>query len=193
MPDNIFRVTTISRMYGQEIQNVFHLLGPSADPLEMSAIADHVAANWIVQIKNRQSAAVVYSTVKVRLLESQFPPFVKTINIPGAWNFDDEISTVLSFILRLRSNEIGKRGRGRMYIAGVLKGWTTNGLVDSDIIVSWNSTIANLMGVYGPGGSGNYRLTICPSKAPFSTREVTSMQVAPTLGVQRRRNIGIGV
>jgi hypothetical protein len=74
-----------------------------------------------------------------------------------------------------------------------LKGWTTLGLVDSDILVAWNNRIATLMGVYGPSGSSTYRLSIVPSKAPFTVRSVTSMQIAPTLGVQRRRNIGIGV
>lgn len=193
MPDNIFRVTTIAGMYGQQLQNVFHLLGPSTDPLELSTIADHVAANWIAQIRTKQTSAVVYTQIKVRLLESQFPPFVKTVNIAGSNGFDNELSTVQAWILRLRSSEIGKRGRGRLYIPGVMKGWTQNGLVISSQIVAWDATIANLMGVYGPSGSSVYRLTIVPSKAPFSTREVTSMQIAPTLGTQRRRNIGVGV
>jgi len=190
---NIFRVTTIGAMYGQQVQNVVHFTGPSSDPNELSALADHIAANWLLTIKTGQTSALVYNSIKVRLLESQFPTFVKTVNIPGAFGFDDEVSTVLSFILRLRSSEIGKRGRGRLYLAGVLKGWTTLGLVDSDILVAWNNRIATLMGVYGPSGSSTYRLSIVPSKAPFTVRSVTSMQIAPTLGVQRRRNIGIGV
>lgn len=190
---NIFRITTIGAMYGQQVQNVFHLTGPSSDPAELSAIADHIATNWLAQVKNGQTAALVYNSIKVRLLESQFPPFVKTINVPGAFGFDDQVSTVLAFILRLRTSEIGRHGRGRLYLAGVLKGWTTLGLVNSDILVAWNNRIATLMGVYGPTGSSNYRLQVCPSKAPFSVRAVTSMQIAPTLGVQRRRNIGIGV
>lgn len=193
MPDNIFRVTTIATMYGQQCQNVFHLLGPSADPLELSAVADHVATNWVGVIRIQQTAAVVYTQVKVRLLDSQFPPFVKTINTAGSWGFDDEVSTVLCHLLRLRSSEIGKRGRGRLYIPGVLKGWTKNGLMTAAQITSWNARIATLMETYGPNGSSVYRLTIVPSKPPYSSREVTSMQIAPTLGVQRRRNIGIGV
>lgn len=190
---NIFRVTTIGAMYGQQIQNVFHLTGPSSDPAELSAIADHVVTNWLGPIRGGQSAALVYNGVKVRLLESQFPPFIKTINLAGGFGFDDEISTVQAFIMRLRSSEIGRRGRGRLYLAGVLKGWTKNGLVTDTIINSWNNRFITLMGVYGPSGSSNYRLQICPSKPPFQLRAVTSLQLAPTLGTQRRRNIGIGV
>lgn len=190
---NIFRVTTIAGMYGQQIQNVFHLTGPSADPAELSAIADSIAATWLFTLKGGVTASLVWNSVKVRLLESQFPPFVKTINVPGAFGNDDQVSTVLAFIMRLRTSEIGRHGRGRLYIAGVLKGWTTNGLVTDAIITAWNNRFATLMGAYGPGGSTNYRLVLCPSKPPFATRAVTSIQLAPTLGVQRRRNIGIGI
>lgn len=190
---NIFRVTLVQRMYGQELQNVIHFTGPSSDPLELQALADDVVANWIGNVRTRQTSEVRYLQVKVRLLESQFPPFTKTVNIPGEFGPDTEVSTVLAFILRLRTAFIGRRGRGRVYIPGVLKGWTTNGLVDQDVIDEWNFQIANILGAYGPGGSTNYRLTLCPHSAPFTNRDVTSIQVAPSLGVQRRRNIGVGV
>lgn len=193
MPDNIFRCTTVATMYNQQCQNVFHLLGPTSDPLDAQAIADDLAVNWVGQIRQRQTSAVRYVAISVRLLESQFPPHVKTVSILGSQQFDDELHTYDAFVLRLRSAEIGRRGRGRLYIPGVMKGWTTNGLVDDDVIVAWNNNIANLMGSYGPNGSTPYRLTIVPNKAPFSTREVVAMQVAPTLGLQRRRNIGIGI
>ena len=190
---NIFRVTTVALMYGQEFQNVFHLTGPSADPAELSTIADEIALNWLQQIRAQQTAALVYTGVKVRLLESQFPTFVKTVNFAGLNGFDDELSTVLGFILRLRSAEIGKRGRGRLYIGGVMKGWTKNGLVIDSQLTAWGVRITNLLARYGPQGSTTYRLVICPSKAPFSTRAVTTMQLAPKLGTQRRRNIGVGI
>lgn len=193
MPDNIFRVTTIASMYGQQIQNVFHLTGPSDDPAETQAVAEHVAANWIPNIRTGQTSALVYNGIKVRLLESQFPPFVKTINLAGGFGFDDEVSTVLCFIMRLRTPFIGRHGRGRLYLGGVLKGWTKNGLVTDAIINAWNARFATLLGIYGPGGSSVYDLVLCPPKPPFARREVTSIQLAPTLGTQRRRNIGIGV
>lgn len=190
---NIFRVTTVGLMYGQEIQNVLHFHGPSSDPAELSALADHVATNWIGVVKLQQTASLVYTGVRVRMLESQFPTFTKTVNIPGSFGADDQVSTMLAFVLRLRSAVIGKHGRGRLYIGGVLKGWTTNGLVTQAQLDVWATRISTLMGIYGPNGSSNYRLTICPHKAPFNINDVTSMQIASKLGVQRRRNIGIGV
>jgi hypothetical protein len=180
-------------MYNQQCQNVLHFLGPTSDPAQMSALADDLAVNWIGVVRARMSSAVRYVAITVRLLESQFPPFTKTLSVFGSQQFDNELDTFKAFVLRLRSAEIGKRGRGRIYVPGVMKGWTTEGIVDDDVQVAWNNNIATLMATYGPGGSSPFRLTICPSKPPFSTREVTSMQVAPTLGIQRRRNIGVGV
>lgn len=188
-----FRITLVQLMYGQECQNVFHLSGPSTDPAELSALADHVFANWVSNVRQMQTSSVTYTAVKVRMLESQFPTFIKTVNQAGANGPDTELSTVLAWILRLRANEIGRAGRGRMYIPGVMKGWTENGLVTQTMIVSWNNRIANLLGIYGPGGSSNYRLEICPSKPPFNNTSVTSMQIGPKLGTQRRRNIGVGI
>src|SRR5689334_23374205 len=112
----LFRITVVQSMYGQELQNVFHLEGPSSDPAELSTIADHVADNWVQTIRGQQTGSLVYNGVRVRMLESQFPTFTKTINLPGSNSNDDEVSTVLSFVLRLRSNELGRRGRGRLYI-----------------------------------------------------------------------------
>ena len=190
---SVFRVTIIASMYGQQIQNVIHFTGQSQGTTTLSALADEVAANWIGTVKQRQTSALVYNQVKVRELDGTLPPFVKTVNIPGSFGFDNEVSTVLAFILRLRTANIGRRGRGRVYIGGVLKGWTTLGLVNGDIINAWNAVATTLLGFWGPNGTSVFTLVLCPNKPPFNTIPVVSMQVAPTLGVQRRRNIGIGV
>lgn len=188
-----FRVTDIGTMYGQQHQNVLHFAGPSSDPLQMSALADEFTATWVTQMKGGQSQAYVHSQIKVRMLESQFPPFIKTINLAGANQFDDELFTPTAFVIRLRTDFVGRQGRGRIYLGGVNKGWTTNGLVDADVITSFNNRFATILGQFGLGGASAFDLVVLPHNPPFSVRNVTSMQLAPTLGVQRRRNIGIGV
>jgi hypothetical protein len=193
MPDTIFRVTLVQSMYGQQIQNVFHLRGASSDPLELSAIAEDVNTFWVNVVSAEQTASLVYNGIRVRMLESQFPTFTKTINRPGAFGTDDQMLTFSAFILRLRAAEIGRRGRGRLYIAGLLKGWYVNGVVTAATITRWQLVINQLMGSYGPTGNRPYKLCIVPSKPPVEHRDVTTMSIAPTLGVQRRRNIGVGI
>jgi hypothetical protein len=189
----LFRATIIQTMYGQQIQNVLHFEHFSSDPATSSLLADAISATWIPNVRLMQTAALIYTGIKVQMLESQFPPFVKTVNVAGQFGHDDQMTTYSAFVLRLRTAFAGKTGRGRLYIAGVLKGWTTNGLVTQDRINAWNLEIVDIMQAHGPGGTSDFKLGVCPSKAPFNFKPVTSMQIAPTLGVQRRRNIGIGV
>lgn len=193
MPNTIYRVTLDSTMYGQQLQNVLHFSHPSSDPATLQTLADEIAASWIGEIRFEHSASVKYTRIRVLMLESQFAAHEKTVNINGSWGGDDGIHTFTCFIIRLRTATIGRRGRGRQYISGVLKGWTVNGFVHPDNINSWNNRFQNIMAVFGPGGSSLARLGVCNHRAPFVFHEVTSLQIAPTLGVQRRRNIGVGL
>ena len=192
MPNTLYRVTLNQQMYGQQIQNVLHFSHPSSDPATMSLLADAVETNWIQNVRFEHSAAVKYTRIRVLMLESQFAAFEKTININGGQGNDDGLHSYVCWLIRLRTATLGKRGRGRVYISGVLHGLTLNGFVRAENITSWNNRFVNVMAAFGPGGSSPFRLGVCNSKPPFVFHDVTSIQLAPTLGAQRRRNIGVG-
>lgn len=192
MPEK-YRVTIVQQMYGQQFQNVLHFTGPVSDPLQMSALADEIAAQWVTQVRFLHTSALTYNAIKVRWLESQFPPFTKVINIAGANGFDNELFPQVAYVVRLRTDFVGRKGRGRFYVGGVMKGHVVNGFITSDQNTAINVRLANLMAVFGPTGSSTFDLHISNSKAPFDFKQVTSMSLAPTTGTQRRRNIGIGV
>lgn len=189
--EGFYRVTVVSSMYAQQLNNVLNFLGPAADPGALSTLANEVDTIWIDRVKTLQSAAVVYNGIKVRALNTTLPVFTKTINKPGTPGFDNQLDPCQTFILRLRTGFAGKHGRGRCYISGVLKGWFENGLVTAAIITSWNNVFSQILGSTG-FGSSPYQLCV-GDKAATVFRPVTSMQVAPTLGHQRRRNIGVGI
>lgn len=191
---NIFRVTLTQINQGQQIQNVLHFTGPSSDPLQLSALADEVEASWIQRVRTTQWGSLRYVDIGVRLLESQFATFHKTINLlaTGGVSFDQFIPFA-AYIWRLRGASIGKRDMGRVYIAGVHQSDTAQGLLIPDAVTSRRTQQNIIMGVFGPSGTSTFRLVICPSKPPFNTVAVTRMDIAPTLGSQRRRNIGIGM
>lgn len=192
MPDSgFYQVTVVQSMYNQQINNVLHFHGPTADQGALTTLANEVDTIWVEQIRQRQTSAVTYNGIRVRAMGSVLPVFVKTINKAGAFGFDDELDTCQSFILRLRTDHFGKHGRGRVYIAGVLKGWTKSGLVIASQITAWNTTIANILGNTGFGSSPYFPSVM--DHAGTASFAITSMQVAPTLGHQRRRGIGVGV
>lgn len=189
----IYRVTIDQTMFGQQLQNVLHFSHFSSDPATMSLLADAVEASWIGNIRMLHSGSVRYNRIRVRMLESQFATFEKTVNIGGNWGAVNEIWSFVCFVLRLRTAIHGRTGRGRIYISGVLAGFTDKGFVTSDQIVAFNTRIAFIMEVFGPGGSSDFKLGVCNKNPPFAFKEVTSMQVAPVTGCQRRRNVGVGI
>jgi hypothetical protein len=189
--EGFYRVTVVQSMYNQQINNVLNFHGPTADAGALSTLANEVDTIWVERIRQRQTASVTYSGIRVHALGTALPVFVKTINKAGIPGADTELDPVQAFVLRLRTAHFGKHGRGRVYIAGVLKGWTSNGLVTAAQITAWNSTIDLILGNTGFGSSPYFPSIM--DKAATASFAITSMQIAPTLGHQRRRNIGIGV
>jgi len=190
---NIFRVTLSQLLYSQTCQNVLHFTGPSSDPAQMSALADDVQGGWIQQVRPGQVGPVKYTDIAVTLLESQFPTFHKTVNIDSTGGTTGELSTVLSLVFRLRGAIRGPHARGRVYIPGVHQNVQNAGVITPENIIGWQNRFANILALYGPGGSSTFRLVICPSKPPFNTVDVATMDIAPTLGTQRRRGVGRGI
>lgn len=191
---NIFRVTLTQLNQGQQIQNVLHFTGPSSDPLQLVALADEVESGWIANVRVSQWGSLKYIDIGVRLLESQFATFHKTINLLATGGVgSDQFIPFASYIYQLRGATIGRRSRGRAYIAGVHQDDTAQGLLNPAAVTTRRNRQETIMSIFGPNGTSTFRLVICPSKPPFNVVPVTSMSIAPTLGTQRRRNIGRGM
>lgn len=190
--EGFYRVTISALMYSQSVLNVLSFLGPVADLGAQTTLANEVTTIWINQVKTLQGAALNYVAVKVEALGTTLPPHIKTINIPGVQQFDNELDPCNAFIIRLRTGFAGRTGRGRVYIASVMKGFYRNGLVTQTLIDAWDQVFGNIMGNTG-FGSSPYILCVGNKSGPLVFHPVMSLQVAPTLGHQRRRNIGVGI
>lgn len=194
MADNVFRVTTIATMYGQQIQNVLHFSGPSSDPLEMSNLANEVVTGWINKVRERQISQHHYSLVRVKLLESQFPTFEKVVDIGGARVGGDGFLTFVANIIRIRTAIAGKHGRGRVYIGGMENAVTNQGFLRQDHLDNWEGNLNGIRAAFLPGGTSTFRLGVTRKVAPVANFiEATSISMAPVCAVQRRRNIGVGI
>lgn len=176
----IYRVTDNQIMYGSTVQNVLHFKHGSSDPATMQTLANEYRDIWIQRVRSVQSSAITHTTVNVRMLESQFAPFNLTVNLPGTNSFSDEYKLCVAHIIRLRAATLGRHGRGRVYIAGIAFNLTTNGLLKSSIVTTWNTQLALILGAFGPGGSSAFRLCITPRGNPQGSIDVTNLQMAPT-------------
>lgn len=190
---NIYRVTDNQIMYGSTIQNVLHFRHASSDPSMLSTLATEYRDSWINNVRTMQSGAITHTVVQVRLLASQFATFNFTTNIAGSNSNSSEYKLTVAHIIRLRSALIGRHGRGRVYIGGMAYNLTQSGLLTTGILTTWNQTLAAIMAKFGPSGTSAFRLVIIPRNNPDGYTDVTSLQMAPTEGTQRRRNIGVGI
>jgi hypothetical protein len=194
MADNVFRAVLTYFWLGQTMQNQMHFSGPSSDPAQMQVLAQSLADNWVAGIKFRQTRDVRYRLITVRLLESQFPPFNLSVSIDGLATVNTANLPFTAVILRIRTAQIGRHGHGRVYIGGLPEAVTEGGFVGSSELGFYNQFIGAMMAAYGPGGSEPFRLGVTRKVSPSANfLDAVSMDVSPTLGVQRRRNMGVGI
>jgi hypothetical protein len=194
MADNVFRVTLVYTCFGQQMNNVLHFSGPSSDPAQMEALATEVAGDWIDQCHFKQTRNVKYIGVFVRLLESQFPTFQKIVNIDGVATASGNDMTFHAFIIRLYGNIVGRHGRGRVYIGGIKNDATFNGFITQTYFDQWQISRGVWLNKWGPNGTSTFRLGITRKQNPTANFvPVIDIKVASTLGVQRRRNLLVGI
>lgn len=192
--DNCFRVTLNYSIFGSTMQNVIHFSGPSSDPAQREALAQAVIDNWIENVRFRQTRNVRYNLVQVRLLESQFDTHNRTVAIDGLATDNTADPLVTAVILRLKTSLIGRQNRGRLYIGGHESPVTSNGNIEPTVLNNWNIRLATIMGVFGPNGTSQFRIGLAPKQnSAANFKALTNIEVAPTIGVQRRRNKGVGI
>jgi len=189
----IYRVTDSQVMYGSTVQNIIHFKHGSSDPLTMQTLATEFRDSWINRVRSVQSGAIKHTVVQVRMLESQFATFNLTVNLDGTNSNSNEYKLTVAHIIRLRSALIGRHGRGRVYIGGLAFNLTQNGFLTTNILETWNTQLGHIMDVFGPAGSSEFRMVLIPRTNPQGFTDVTSLQMAPTEGSQRRRNVNVGI
>lgn len=194
MADNVFLVRVVQSLFGSVLMNTLHFSGPSSDPAQMAVLAQEIETDWIGQCKFKQTGNLKYIMVEVRLLESQFPVHQRVVNINGVATANGGDLPFHAYVLRMYTNIIGKHGRGRKYIGGVQGGTSTNGFITQSLIDQWNISRGVWLGKWGPTGTSTFRLGITRRVNPGANfNQVQDIKVSTTWGIQRRRNIGIGI
>ena len=118
------------------------------------------------------------------------------VNLPGLKVGNSFQSfAMLSFLWHLKSFTQGKRGRGRMFIPGIDPvGWN-NGVMTATEQGLWDPLITNWKTRFtGPAASSGWKLRIHgKDSSEESAPVVAQIELSNKPGVQRRRNIGVGL
>lgn len=193
MPDYVYRVTLTQSLWGETLQNVLHFTHFEANPLAMPELVTDLKATWIPQVKWIQQDQLRYVGARVQILESQYAAYSEALNVAGSAGGSNDYKTYNAHILQLRTPFLGRTGRGRQYIGGVALNLTDKGIIKSDIVTSWNNHILTLVDTYCQSGVSNFRLVVNPHGPTVNAKIVTSITLNPIEGIQRRRNIGVGI
>lgn len=196
----IFRVVMSGRMYGQTVQNVVHMHKSDATwPTDGNALAVAIRDNWIAGthgVKDLETTDVTWTEVKVYNADSpSLSPVALAISIQG---FDSNGATQIfsfsSYVFRIRAISGGRHGRGRIYLPAPRFGNFIGGILTSAAISLINPVLAQLTAAFiTSGGSTGFNVGIAPRGSPASFIGADSITVASVAGVQRRRNIGVGI
>lgn len=192
---SVNRITTTALYNGASvIQNVFYLKNPDG-AIQLPAVATEIRDGWLGIIKNFAAASCVWTSIRVDEVATATPKASANlaINVPGLGNsFTQHVC--LSFVLRWATGIGGRHGRGRMFIGAPRPDWITNSLPTAAGLTAINGTfIPQLKARYITPASSGLFLLVVRKGDPSNNVLVTDVSVAPTLGIQRRRNIGVGI
>lgn len=189
---NIARVTISGLRYNQVTQNVLHF-EHQTEVWDAGAIAVEILNNWIPQAIKFSGTQFSYRSILVQCVnDPTLPTFTLALNVAGTQFDDQRCQGYVTSVIKLATNTGGRHGRGRIFFAGPASDAFQFGFHQATFSSQAAGFLATLMARYGPGGSSNLRLGIL-NRATKTLTPVTGMTLRPIPGVQRRRNIGIGV
>ncbi len=191
----IIRVTTTFLWYGQQMQNVMHFNNRDG-VLSLSQCADDIQTNWVNRVRVQIDDDGKFTAITVRNMDNlTVAPFTKAISILGGADHGNQQVPYLSMVLQIYTGVAGKHGRGRIYLPGVSWAHTQNGTFTAQAFTDWNSaTCLNAVraAYLSPSGTSNLVLGV-RNRSDGTFLSATELLIRTVPGVQRRRNIGVGI
>lgn len=198
---DIYQVTYQSRQNGQICEQVLHYreLNGLSTPAQIRTSAEKY---WTII-----ATAISNQVTFVNMIIKQMTPlaFDETLGPPvttsGGSNSSDPINNTLALVLTKRTGTAGKTHRGRLYINGIPVSQADQvglTLVGTGI---WTTITGLLMTTFGPAGSDTHLQVGIYSRSiggfnPFTVagwQPISSFDIQPVFGNQRRRRVGIGI
>jgi len=188
----IDKVVITQTLFNQLVQNRIHVQCETFQ--EVEEVAAHIWNSWINNVRPWQHGGLRYTNVTVTRID---PPgglsFTETRSIFGAQAEETQGLSFTAGVLRFQTGLAGRQNRGRYYVAGYRQGATHLGQFDAAELANWKQQTDILQTLYtGPtGGSTGLNLLIRHQQSGGFV-PVVNIAMRPIIGVQRRRNVGVG-
>jgi len=170
-----------------------HFNNPDGALTEL-AIAEELRVNFIGVIKPVQNANYTWNKCTVQTLGSPNGEAV-VVNytpIPGALS-GTPAHSALAVIFQIRTGAAGRKRRGRFYLCGVQQDSILNNILHpaaADLYTAIHNSLTNR---YKSGGTAAINIGVMTRGDTGSFHNATSISHSNILGVQRRRNTGVGI
>lgn len=193
MAGSPLRVTLFARLYGQMINNVigFEWKVPGAQTYDQ--LGADIKTNVVDQLANVCRTQIQWYQMILKKTDGNDAPFTYVFTPKNGVNGGDPIYPAYNtMIFSLRTAVAGREGRGRFYLSG-FAGQIQNGLHEAFQLNGAIIAANNMMTRYGPSGTSTALQLAILNRAGTIYRHVTAITPKATPGVQRRRNLGVGV
>lgn len=196
----IFRATILMSQYGSTYANVLHFRKPSSSPNDLTDLASAVNA-WVVvnPLSLHADGSVRWFNLHVQEVVNDGESADFPIDVSGALGPNVNQNPNIAAVIQLRTENGGRRGRGRFFLAG----WDTraknSGFWSDGALLEGNAVAQALEDFWVNTGNPNYKNTgfewVVASRDQGENGTafgVTSIKFRATPGVVRRRGIGVG-
>lgn len=200
---DIWRVAFEGKILGGEYVNVWHFKQKTASP-DVEDVIDYVVTNFYDLMKTQGIGPNwTLEIAHARKLEQPATLFEKALSVQGTAASGAELPPQSAMVITLRSNLIGRRHRGRLYLGGFNESTQTAGTWEPGVQSAFQTYVDDLVAALGHSGSnvdwiwgiwsrryggedpGPYNLTA-------GWTDIYSAVVRETVHAQRRRVAGVG-
>lgn len=159
-------------------------------------VATELRDNWLTLIKAGQVTTFAWRNISIERIGSGVAPLNLAVNVQGVDSVDNLGGTqVICVKWRIHTTFPGKKGRGRIFLPAFRSVYWSAGQLTSLGITNISGLITTVKNRYvGPGSSGPLKLGVRgrgASDSGFHAADDITLSITP--GVQRRRNLGVGI
>lgn len=195
----LYRAVISATYCSQLMQNVVHFTDKTNQggvPVDCRTIAQDMVANWLPQEINLHEDTYQWTDVLVTEIRNPapMPAHREPTLLKGAGVTKSH--SVSCFKLKWITARGGRRGFGKMYIGGInwalISGENLLSQTARDRLLAYCAALESRYMSFD-GGPVPYQMVLVHKDANDPPTPITSCDFYPLLGVQRRRNRGVGV
>lgn len=193
---SVERVTFTGTHYGLVVcQNVVAFINPDG-VLSVAAVATELRDNWCTLLAAGQTTQFGWRNITVDRVGSGLAPYNLPIAVNGLDGSDASAAVpVITQKFRIHTGVAGRKGRGRIYLPGYRQAYWVQGQLTATGITNMTIRLNAITARYvGGARTSQLGLGICKrgnDSTAYIPADFLSLSLTP--GVQRRRNVGVGI